>query len=222
MKPNQEQLTTIENILGDVSKYRETYEELYDHILSALDAVPDDEPFVDALYHIVENELGGGRGIGKMEEKYRKAAVKGVAKVYFKYFGQYLVSPYIIILIALTWGFYLIVDGRMINQAYTITILCFATNTLLMKARSYFIRKARKDTSYGKSSVISIIYPYIAMLPMCLFIVFSIVYLPLRNFNLISQDALIFMYPTVFFINLVNMLAYYRLCKDEFKIITTT
>jgi hypothetical protein len=26
----------------------------------------------------------------------------------------------------------------------------------------------------------------------------------------------------VFFINLINMLAYYKLCKDEFKVITTT
>ncbi|MBC7401119.1 MAG: hypothetical protein H7289_14365, partial [Mucilaginibacter sp.] len=85
MKPNQEQLTAIENILGQVSKYRETYDELYDHILSALETVPDDVPFIDALHNIVENELGGGPGIAVIEAKYKKATLKEIGKKYLKY-----------------------------------------------------------------------------------------------------------------------------------------
>ncbi len=38
MKPNREQIETIEDILGSATKYRETYEELYDFMHEELAA----------------------------------------------------------------------------------------------------------------------------------------------------------------------------------------
>ncbi|MES2376151.1 MAG: hypothetical protein V4553_06225 [Bacteroidota bacterium] len=219
MRPNQEQLTTIENILGDVSKYRETYEELYDHILSALEGVPDDMPFADALYNIVENELGGGRGIALIEAKYKKAAIKEIAKKYFKYFGQYLVSPYMVGVIALTGMLYWLINGETIRQIW-VTVLCFISNTIVIRVRERWINKTINP--YGKNSVIKIVYPYICMFPMILSVVLDLIHIALSFVGLPYVDPRLYIALVVFFINLVNMLAYYRLCKDEFKVITTT
>jgi uncharacterized protein YacL len=219
MKPNQEQLTTIENILGDVSKYRETYEELYDHILSALEAVPDDVPFIDALYNIVENELGGGKGIALIEAKYKKAAIKEIAKKYFKYFGGYLLSPFILLAFALTGMIYWVIKEGIINQIFIVTLF-FACNTIVIRVRERWINKTINP--YGKNSVIKLVYPYICMFPMVLSVVLGLIHIALKLVGIPYFDPTLYVALVVFFINLFNMLAYYRLCKDEFKVITTT
>ncbi|MES2484543.1 MAG: hypothetical protein V4581_01145 [Bacteroidota bacterium] len=220
MKPNAKQITTIEDILGSVTRYRETYEELYDHILSALENVPDETPFVDALYNIVEYQLGGKRGISKIERKYRKAALKEIAKKYLGYFGGYVVSPYVLVAAVLTWGLYLLITGNFLRAGWISTI-CLFMNLILVVARKSVIVKARKDGVYGKSSVVSIIYPYMHMFPVILYIVFMVTYLIVSMLNLPFGLDVNYIYPAIFFLNLINMLAYYRLCKDEFKALTT-
>jgi hypothetical protein len=219
MKPNQEQLTMIEDILGSASKYRETYEELYDHILSALEAVPDNIPFNDALYNIVENELGGGRGIAAIEVKYKKAALKEIGQKYFKYFGQYLVSPYMVGVIVLTGMLYWLIKEETTRQIWIVT-LCFISNTIVMRVRERWINKTINP--YGKNSVIKTVYPYIVMLPMLLYVGFGLIHFALNLVGLPYIDPTLYIALAVFFINLINMLAYYKLCKDEFKVITTT
>ncbi|MES2426737.1 MAG: hypothetical protein V4560_07165 [Bacteroidota bacterium] len=220
MKPNQEQREIIEDILGSVSKYRETYEELYDHILCALDAVPNEVPFIDALHHIIENELGGGSGIYKIEKKYEKTATKEIVKRYLQYFGQYLLSPFILVAFALTGMLYWVIKEGMISPD-RIVLLCFASNAIVMKVREKWINKT--INLYGKNSVIKIVYPYIGMLPMLLSAGVGLIYMIVNGLFIFPYfDSRLYISLAVFFINLVNMLAYYRLCKDEFKVITTT
>jgi hypothetical protein len=219
MKPNQEQLTAIENILGQVSKYRETYDELYDHILSALETVPDDVLFIDALHNIVENELGGGRGIAATEAKYKTAALKEIAKKYFTYFGRYLVSPFILLAFALTGILYWMIKEAVIAQGF-IVVICFASNTIVIRVRERWINKTINP--YGKNSIIKTVYPYICMLPILLSAGFGLIHFALKLVRLPYFDPRLYIALAVFFINLFNMLVYYRLCKDEFKVITTT
>lgn len=84
MKPNQEQQVVIKTTLHRALKYKETYEELYDHILTALEITPNDLPFVDAVHNIIENDLGGTRGIQAIQAKHINLTVREFVFDYFR------------------------------------------------------------------------------------------------------------------------------------------
>ena len=72
MKLTEEQLSEIRVYIFGTPRYRETYYELYDHILNALEST--DEPFhLDSVKHIVEEDFGGFGGIVIQEEIYQKS-----------------------------------------------------------------------------------------------------------------------------------------------------
>jgi hypothetical protein len=72
MKLTEEQLAEIRVYIFGTPRYRETYYELYDHILNALE--PLDEPFHFGLVqHIVEEDFGGFEGIVNQEVVYQKS-----------------------------------------------------------------------------------------------------------------------------------------------------
>jgi hypothetical protein len=220
MKLKWEQQESIENLLGSITKYHETYEELYDHIISALETVPDDTPFAGALYNIVENELGGKPGINKIEVRYVKVAAKEIIKRYFKYLGQYLMSPFTLVVFALTGGLYWLTKGE--NQPTFIVTVCLAINMVLMKLREKWTNKEISIGTYNKSSVIKTVYPYLAMSPILLSVGLGLIHIALNLFGIPYFDPRPYIDLTVFFINLFNMLICYRLWKDEFKLVTTT
>ncbi|MFD2145512.1 hypothetical protein [Mucilaginibacter antarcticus] len=222
MKPNAEQLQDIEDILSSVTQYRETYDELYDHILSAMDRMPDNAPFIPSLRDIMENELGGKRGVSRIERKYCKSALKEVIKKYCAYFGQYLISPYVVILIGLTYGFYLGMTSGVFHPRLLMMGWLFI-NILMAIVRKRLIVKARNNGTYGKSSIISILYVYLAMFPIILTVIVSIGFM----ISLAFVDLAPFTwYPSalvlIFFLYMVNILVYYQFLKDEFKTITTS
>jgi hypothetical protein len=222
MKPSQEQLTAIEDILGNASKYRETYEELYDHILSALETVPDDVPFIGALYNIVENGLGGKSGISLIEEKYRKVAVKEIAKKYLTYFGRYLISPLILVIIAGTALLYwVLVMVQSPTAHFLLMIMIMNIGYLPLRFRRYEVAKAQRLGYHGKSSIVSIAYPVFRYAPVYFYAVIGLCYFLVNvraNPNTLTAPII----STIFFISTVNALTFYRLCKDEFEVITTT
>jgi hypothetical protein len=72
MKLTEEQLAEIRVYIFGTPRYRETYYELYDHTLNALE--PLDEPFHFGLVkHIVEEDFGGFEGIVNQEVVYQKS-----------------------------------------------------------------------------------------------------------------------------------------------------
>jgi hypothetical protein len=221
MKPNQQELEIIEDLLGSATKYRETYEELYDHILSALETTPNQVLFDDALYHIVEHELGGKAGIIKIEAKYSKAAIKDIAKKYLTYFGRYLVSPFALIAIVLTVLIFWLIAIENIKGG-GIGVICFIQNSIPLLVRKIIIIKARHKGVYGKSSVVKIAYPYLKLVPVLLFIAFIFIYNILTAFSSMPDRSVNYIIVTVFFFNMINILTICRLYKDEFKSITTT
>ncbi|MFD2145511.1 hypothetical protein [Mucilaginibacter antarcticus] len=58
MIPTAEQKELIKTQLQDILKVRETYEEIYDHIITALEAMPDNKSFNEAMDYIFKRELG--------------------------------------------------------------------------------------------------------------------------------------------------------------------
>lgn len=67
-----EQLAEIKMYIHGTPRYRETYYELYDHIVNALEQ--SDEPFsIELIKQIVEEDFGGFQGIVQQEEIYQNS-----------------------------------------------------------------------------------------------------------------------------------------------------
>lgn len=71
MKLTPEQLGEIRGFLFETPHYRETYYELYDHVVNALQE--SGEPFdIDLVSQIVKEDFGGFEGIINQEKAYQK------------------------------------------------------------------------------------------------------------------------------------------------------
>lgn len=89
MKLTEEQKTEIRNYLAPIPKYRETYNELYDHILNSL-ADKEGDYSINEVILIVKNDFRGFSGIRKQEEFYRK----DLGKKYRKQFRQEMINTF--------------------------------------------------------------------------------------------------------------------------------
>jgi hypothetical protein len=93
MKPDSRQIKMLQEYLNKTLTYRETYEEVYDHILSALECQPGNIIFEDAINHIINNDFGGPENLLKIEKANKKALVKQSINTYVAYLGYYLKLP---------------------------------------------------------------------------------------------------------------------------------
>jgi len=89
MKLTEEQLSEIRIYIFGTPRYRETYYELYDHIINALEQL--DEPFhLGLVKQIVEDDFGGFEGIVIQEELYQKS----VTTKYNRFLGTEMLNFY--------------------------------------------------------------------------------------------------------------------------------
>jgi hypothetical protein len=140
MKPTLDQQQFIHKHLSSLLKYKDTYDEVYDHVLTALELLPNDERFFSTVDNILETELGGTQGIKLIERKYRRIAIKQFVKDYFNIVANCLTSALTPIIIAGTVGFYLLVRNIFFNYFNLIEMfVCFIPSivqfTLIAKRR---------------------------------------------------------------------------------------
>jgi hypothetical protein len=93
MKPDQRQLKVLADYLHKTLSYRETYEEIYDHILTALEHQPDGVRFEDAVNNIICNDFGSPGNLLKIEKANKDALVKESTKKYMNFFTSYFKLP---------------------------------------------------------------------------------------------------------------------------------
>jgi hypothetical protein len=80
MKLTTEQLAEIRLYIFEAPRYRETYYEIYDHIVNALEQA--DEPFnMDLVKQIVQEDFGGFQNIIHQEDVYRKSVTSKYARL---------------------------------------------------------------------------------------------------------------------------------------------
>jgi len=108
MKPNPEQKLWLKNYLRKVMVYRETYEEVYDHMLLAIENHPEQQYFATTVLDILDNDFGGSNGLLALEENCRQT-VEATAQAQFRdNFKRWFVSPLLVVTAAMFMGlFYL-------------------------------------------------------------------------------------------------------------------
>ncbi len=108
MKPTPDQKLWLKDYLFKVMQYRETYEEVYDHMLLAIEKYPEQQYFISTVLDILNNDFGGTNGLLDLEEKCRQT-VESTAKNQFRdNFKRWLMTPLVIVTAVLFAGlFYL-------------------------------------------------------------------------------------------------------------------
>src|ERR1700712_617002 len=99
MKLRSDQEILLKKLLSDVILYRETYEEVYDHVLTALEEQPEVTNIAKQARQVLNDDFGGYSGISKMEH-HRKNFTE--ADFYLKYLAclkVYVTNPLLIILL---------------------------------------------------------------------------------------------------------------------------
>jgi hypothetical protein len=82
MKPTPDQELLLQKYLRKNLKYRETYAEFYDHILTAVEAEKTDVLFDDFVIEIIKADFGGTKGMRVIEAEYQRSVFKELKKKY--------------------------------------------------------------------------------------------------------------------------------------------
>jgi hypothetical protein len=224
MKPNAEQQEFIRQKLQGKLKVRETYDELYDHVLSALDKVPDDGLFASAVHQIIEHDLGGKRAMRAIQIKAVKIAVKDFIGEYFTSLGQSLKSPAMFIILPATVIYYLLMHqewfwGVTGQTLPTFIILIPAT---IISANHLKVQKQRgwktNKTESAKLLIKPIANGFMLFFPMILWPQTSIICHYLQRAGIMQKQIDYYGMPVnvatvLFFVISLHALVYYKMYK---------
>jgi hypothetical protein len=224
MKLNYDQQEYIKDKLLGRFKCRETYEELYDHVITALEAIPEDAPFFDAVNNVIENELGGAKTIRSIEGKYFKIAIKEYIADYFRCMSQCFLSSLIVVIVAITVMYYLLMQyewfNGVIGHSTPQFIILIPGGIIVWKGINSRANAPTKTLKmdYAKNSVRPFGNIFMLFFPMFLWMLTSDVCLRLQYAKVIATHEGYYGMPVniatvVLFIMLVHAVAYYKLYK---------
>lgn len=130
MKLSSEQEILLKKLLSNVVVYKETYEEVYDHVLTALE---EQTPVINVhkqAQQILNADFGGYTGIAKMEYQRRNFTETDFYLKYLLCLKKYIHNPLIIVtLSAVAVGYYL--TGNVYsNNSLTPLIIGFVISIL--------------------------------------------------------------------------------------------
>ena len=219
MKPTQQQLKVLQDYLQNTLTYRESYEEIYDHILSALEHRPEGMNFQDTINAIIVDDFGGHKNLLKVEKAQKDALVSDMYKKYRGYFTSYFKTSnlfYVILGWAITY-FYLIsvsisatilvvMFSIMIITPYVICLLRYYTMGYTLGTK----QKSAKDRSFET----------IASIPIRLFVILNAVAVwSGTGFYGFFTKADNYVLVTSFLLAILFNMALYKLYKGEFNIV---
>src|ERR1700759_442967 len=156
MKPTLKQQLWLKDYLYQVMDYRETYEEVYDHILAALENKPEEKQFETTVAEVIDEEFGGNNGLMEMEESCRNSVVKDTYNQYWNYWRKFLKFPGIIFVISL----FIIIHFLMIFCRHTLLMPVFSLLIILLPFMLLVTRIALKGHvfSNGKTAFKDVVF----------------------------------------------------------------
>jgi hypothetical protein len=213
MKPNIEQEKIIGQVLRGALKFKDTYDEVYDHILSALDTLPGDVHFTDALYDIMANDFGGVKGLKKIERKHTWLAVRQFIADYLKALLKPLISVALVFLMAGTGSFYFSIASGWLNglceqlvlTGVPITVLSIGVHRFRQQVKSF--RAGRQVyMDYIRQNIIAFSGGFILFFPTLLWSTTNIIFHKLKYVEVPSSVCAI-----VFFVIALHTFAGYKM-----------
>jgi|GEM_PF-1652253 len=230
MKTTEEQRQWLQAYLNAVLKYRETYEEVYDHILAALENKPEQKFFETSVNDVITDDFGGTYGLMVLENKCKTAATNEVYHQYQGYGLSFFKLPLVIFTVLVALAAYL--AGYIFFKPVTLVfawMISAVVMTLIIPVLLIFLRRLKLRYTFGnnKGSMKDSILKGIAYRPLIFFLTF---YWITSIFNLILKGLLsdklhfdysIFTTPVVlitwFLALTIHTLSFFKLMNKEFK-----
>lgn len=217
MKISPEQDSKLRKYLRDTMRYRETYEEVYDHLITALENRPFTGTLEEAVNQILREDFGGYDNLRKMEDDAKNAAVRNGINKYLGFYLEYFKWPRL---------FYTICYAAVIYWCFghaplipvvleAVVAIMFITPGVLSLMRFYKIGYRFGDT---KKSVRDTVFVKIAIVPVRLFVLGSILLtMSVAQGHNIWQNANPVVITLLFVLSNIYIRAFVKLYRDEFE-----
>jgi len=237
MKPNREQKQWLQEYLRGVLTYRETYEEVYDHVLSALENRPVQKSFEGMINDIIAADFGGCSGLMLLDDVFKNGVVTEIRYQYNSFFRWLKIPLVIYIIAAALIAYFAITSVKHVFFAFIpagilhtygylllLPVVMVIIPFLILAIRGFNIGYTFGDT---KTSVKDSIFRRLAYLPVRVlfywlafeqcyhFIYYKITYIPHPFIYLVHLYILLI---AAFILPIVHVTAFYKLYKNEMKL----
>ncbi len=148
MKPTLQQEENLRTYLADILKYRETIDEVYDHVLTAVEEKSENVRFQDAVNQVLNDDFGGNKGLVKTErQRLRDATWEGFVQIskYIKSDFEYPNIFYTLLIFAISYytTINIVLNGSSVAFLPLYIILLVS---ILKLGRTFFIGYYKSDT----------------------------------------------------------------------------
>ncbi len=219
MNLTEKQLALLQETLSDRLKYSETYDEVYDHVLTALEDIDDSIPLGGAVNTIMLNDFGGFKGLRKIENERRWTVAHQMISKQLLFFADYLKFPLLPIAIIL----YAILYYIMSKWQFTIghLFIYYISLFLIVFCGRYWKLKTGYRRKKSRKSIKLKLLMYISQIP---FYLFSIIFFVLNYFGRsILKTPVTFSWYEVspmaasilLTLYIIYLIAFFRLFKSE-------
>lgn len=198
--------------------YKETYNELYDHISSGLETSPESSSFEVALKTYVAREFGGPNGLHLIEKQYRATVITRIKKQYSDNIRQFLRFPNIIILAIFSASVYVVFSAGWFDRTWYFMlalVLSFATNGL--KITQYYCasywKKAKASVKYNSFAVIKFL-PLVLLALISSGCAFIAEEYPGKWLNTVGPVVA----TLTFVVYIAHLTVFYKMYRKEFKV----
>jgi hypothetical protein len=221
MKLTNEQQEFIKKNLRDNLRYRETYEELYDHILTALDHTPEGLSFENTVNKIINDDFGGFNGLAMIEDRYQRTASSEIKRLYLMYVTKCLKLPLISVLVISMAAVYYMVCQPWFG--YSTLYMCLLLINLI-PVTLFYIRPIRTGYVWGriKESVKNRGFLWLRYIPLAILLgVFGIipwVFLEDLDPSHWFKNAPPAIITVILIAFMVHTVASYRVYRHDFKV----
>jgi hypothetical protein len=218
MKPTEKQLKVLQDYLHNTLTYRESYEEIYDHILSAIEHQPDNISFEDVVNNVIRDDFGSPKNLLKVEQTSKKVLVRDSLRQFAGYFVDCFKAPALLY----TTGLALTMYYSLVQIKYTefVTQCIFAVLfglIVIVPGVIYLMRLYNTGYILGttKKSAKDRLFETLAGMPLRIFVMLTIwVYTP---FYKVWQNADHYSATVLLLIGITYNVALYKLYRQEFK-----
>lgn len=228
MKPTPEDKQWLRDYLYEALSYRETFDEVYDHILLALQHELRQEFFESTVYKIIDEDFGGSINMLNMEVDCEDATRKEANAQYWQTFYSWVMFPkvfFILIVIGAT-SFIRIKSLMAALIMISIVILIGLVPLITVAIRKLTVRfvhhdkkKSIRDSAFKWLAYWYIIIGIVIINPLVQFIDFCLWHLFKYPSAVVYQQSLVKHLLNSFFfaVAIIHMLTLIELFRDEYK-----
>lgn len=220
MKPTLQQEENLRTYLRNELLYRETYEEVYDHIITALQQKPQHVSFQDSVNQIIKDDFGGGKGMVEMEKKCYELVADEAVSQQWNYFKSNFRFPSLVYTLILFLTIYLIVS-KIAPTSFIISFLVFTgfvVPGILILLRyfnlGYYTLDTKKSIKDNIMRKIAYLFYQVILFPLMLLLNHK----KYIDSFIIDHTIIIDLGITVLILYILSLI---KLSRDEFKVYIT-